>query len=71
MVHIPGRKTRVDVLNRLPVPEQNTVSTISEDCRLTDEYVFSVIADAVPAALVPRDVEKTSAEDATFQLVRS
>ena len=36
----------------------------------TEDFAYSVVREAVPAALVPKQVEIASANDPTLQLVR-
>ena len=70
ITHIPGKANRADILSRTPVPDDATTRYVTEDCVRTDDYVYSVALGAIPAALVPSDVEKASAEDETLQIVR-
>ena len=70
ITHIPGKANRADILSRTPVPDDATTGYVTEDCVRTDDYVYSVALGAIPAALVPSDVEKASAEDETLQIVR-
>ena len=70
ITHIPGKANRADILSRTPVPDDTTTRYVTEDCVRTDDYVYSVALGAIPAALVPSDVEKASAEDETLQIVR-
>ena len=58
ITHIPGKANRADILSRTPVPDDATTRYVAEDCVLTDDYVYSVALGAIPAALVPSDVEK-------------
>ena len=70
ITHIPGKANRADILSRTPVPDDATTRYVAEDCVLTDDYVYSVALGTIPAALVPSDVKKASAEDETLQIVR-
>ena len=63
--HIPGRENAADALSRLPVD-----STPDAAIKKTEEYARSIVADAIPAALAPRQVERESERDPTLQLVR-
>ena len=40
------------------------------DERNTDEFAYSLVSEAVPAALTPKQVELASAKDPTLQVVR-
>ena len=63
--HIPGGENAADALSRLPVD-----STPDAAIKKTEEYACSIVADAIPAALAPRQVERESERDPTLQLVR-
>ena len=63
--HIPGRENAADALSRLPVD-----STPDAAIKKTEEYARSIVADAIPAALAPRQVERESERDPILQLVR-
>ena len=65
LTHIPGKVNAADVLNRLPVG-----STQDEDTRETEDFAYSVASAAVPAALLPKQVETATANDPTLQRVR-
>ncbi|KAL9987021.1 hypothetical protein ACROYT_G001255 [Oculina patagonica] len=45
-------------------------STSDAAIKQTEEYARSIVADAIPAALAPRQVERESEQDPTLQLVR-
>ena len=63
--HIPGRENAADALSRLPVD-----SAPDAAIKQTDEYARIIVADAIPAALAPRQVERESERDPTLQLLR-
>ena len=65
LTHIPGKDNAADVLSRLPVG-----STQDEDTQDTQDFAYSVANAAVPAALLPKQVETASANDPTLQIVR-
>ena len=65
MIHIRGRDNAADVLSRLPVGQ-----THNEETSETEDRAYSVAIEAMPAALVPKQVEVASADDTTLQLVR-
>ena len=69
ITHIPGKANRADILSPTPVPADATTGYFTEDCVCTDDCVYSVTLGAIPAALVPSDVEKASAVDETLQIV--
>ena len=64
LTHIRGKDNTADVLSRLPIGQPQ-----DEDTKETD-FAYSVAREAVPAALVPKQVEIASANDSTLQLVR-
>ena len=63
--HIPGRENAADALSRLPVD-----SSPDAAIKQTEEYERTIVADAIPAALAPRQVERESERDSTLHLVR-
>ena len=63
--HIPGRLNSADALSRLPVGPTDEL-----DERNTEEFAYSLVSEAVPAALTPKQVELASAKDPTLQVVR-
>ena len=63
--HIPGRENAADALSRLPVHSASDPAN-----KQTEEYGRTIVADAIPAALAPRQVETESEQDPTLQLVR-
>ena len=63
--HISGRSNYADVLSRLPVDESDIDSV-----RYTEEYAYSAVTGAVPAALTAREIEQESAKDDMLTLVR-
>ena len=65
LTHIPGKDNAADVLSRLLVG-----STQDEDNQETEDFAYSVASAAVPAALLPKQVETASANDPTLQIVR-
>ena len=64
MTHIRGKDNPADVLSRLPVNASQDHET-----QATEEFAYSVAREAVPAALVPKEVEIASEKDPTLQLV--
>ena len=65
LTHIPGKDNAADVLSRLPVG-----ATQDHETQATEEFAYSVASEAVPAALVPKEVETASEKDPTLRLVR-
>ena len=63
--HIPDKENAADALSRLPVD-----SAPDAAIKQTEEYERTIVADAIPAALAPRQVERESERDPTLQLVR-
>jgi len=63
--HIPGRENAADALSRLPID-----SAPDAAIKQTEEYARTIVADAIPAALAPRQVERESERDPTVLLVR-
>ena len=64
--HIHGKENAADALSRLPV-DSAAEAAIKE----TGEYVArNIVADAIPAALTPRQIERKSKRDPTLQRVR-
>ena len=63
--HIPGRENAADALSRLPID-----SSPKAAIKQTEEYARTIVADAITAALAPRQVERESERDPTLQLVR-
>ena len=63
--HIPGKENAADALSRLPVD-----SAPHAAIKQTEEYARTMVADAIPAAIAPRQVERESERDPTLQLVR-
>ena len=61
--HIPGRENTADALSRLPV-----YSAPDAAIKQTEEYARTIVADAIPAALAPRQVERES-ERAEWQIL--
>lgn len=53
------------MLSRLPVGHTQDKDTVE-----TEDFAYSVVTGAMPAALTPKQVETASAEDPTLQLVR-
>ena len=60
--NIPGRENAADALSRLPID--------SAAIKQTEEYARTIAADAIPAALAPRQVERESERDPTLHPVR-
>ena len=65
LTHIRGKDNAADVLSRLSVGQ-----TQDESTKETEDFAHSVAREAVPAALVPKQVEIASENDPTLQLVR-
>ena len=65
LTHIRGKDNAADVLSRLPVG-----ATQDHDTQATEEFAYSIASQAVPAALVPKQVENASENDPTLRLVR-
>ena len=65
LTHIWGKDNAVDVLSRLPVGATQDYETPA-----TEEFAYSIASQAVPAALVPKQVEIASENDPTLRLVR-
>ena len=63
--NIPGRENAADTLSRLPID-----SSPDAAIKQTEEYACTIVADAIPAALAPRQVERESERDPTLDLVR-
>ena len=63
--HIPGKENAADALSRLRVD-----GAADAAIRETEEYARTIVADAMPAALTPRQIERESERDPTLQLVR-
>lgn len=63
--HIPGRENAADALSKLPVD-----SSPDAAIKQTEEYARTIAADAIPAALAPRQIERESERDPTLHLVR-
>ena len=61
LTHIPGKANAADVLSRPPVG-----STQDKDTRETEDFAYSVACAAVPAALLPKQVETATANDPTL-----
>ena len=62
--HIAGKGNYADALSRLPVEEAQV-----EDSKETEEYAWSTIVYATPAALTTRKVEEASGVDKTLEKV--
>ena len=60
LTHIRGKDNAADVLSRLPVG-----TTHDHETQATEEFAYSVVSEAVPATLVPKEVEITSEKDPT------
>jgi len=65
LIHIPGKDNTADVLSRLPVGQ-----TQNEETSETEDFAYSVAVKAMPAALMPNQVEDAEADDTILQLVR-
>ena len=63
--HIPGKLNSADGLSRLPIDGEET-----NDSKRTEDYAFSVVAEAVPAALKLEKIDELSADDNTLQAIR-
>ena len=66
LTHIRGKDNPADVLSRLPVS-----TTQDHETQATEEFAYSMVREAIPAALVPKEVEIASEKDPTLQLVRN
>lgn len=64
LTHIWGKDNAADVLSRFPAGY-----TQDEDTKEMEDFAYSVAREAVPDALVPKQVEIASANDPTLQLV--
>ena len=64
LTHIPGKDNAADVLSCLPVGHAQDKDTVG-----TEDFAYSVVTEAMPAASTPKQVETASAEDPTLQLV--
>jgi hypothetical protein len=62
--HIPGKSNTADGLSRLPIDGSDSL------CEQTEDFAFSVISEAVPAALKREDIEQASAKDNVLKLIR-
>ena len=65
LTHIQGKDNAADVLSCLPVGHAQDKDTVE-----TEDFAYSVVTEAMPTALTPKQVETASAEDPTLQLVR-
>lgn len=65
LTHIRGKDNAADVLSRLPVG-----TTHDHETQATEEFAYSVVSEAVPAALVPKEVEIASEKDPTLKMLR-
>ena len=66
--HVPGRENAedaFDALSRLPVSSASDAAV-----EKTEEYAHTIVAEGIPAALPPCQVEIESERDPTLQLVR-
>ena len=64
LTHIRGTDNAADVLSRLPVGHAQEKDTVK-----TEDFAYSVVTKAMPAASTPKQVETASAEDPTLQPV--
>lgn len=62
--HIPCRENAADPYSRLPV-----ASAPDMGIKHTEGYAHTIVADAIPAALLPLQIERESERDPTLQLV--
>lgn len=62
---IRGKDNAADILSRLLVG-----TTHDHETHATEEFVNSVVSEAVPAALVPKEVEIASEKDPTLKMLR-
>jgi hypothetical protein len=67
LTHTAGSLNQADALSRLPLPE---IEEHNDGSVTVTEYVYSVIKDAVPVALNPKQIEDESSRDDTLSLVR-
>ena len=65
LTHIQGKDNAAGVLSCLPVGHAQDKDTVE-----TEDFAYSVVTEAMPAVLTPKQVETASAEDPTPQLVR-
>lgn len=65
LTYIRGAGNVADSLSRLPL-----VTSEGDDSKDTEEFAYSVARQAMPVALVPKEVEAASADDPTLRLVR-
>jgi len=65
LTHIRGKDNAADVLSLLPVG-----TTHDHETQATEEFAYSVICEAVPAALVPKEVEIASDKEPTLKRLR-
>ena len=63
--HIKGKDNSADALSRLPIDGDIDRGDGAED------FAYSVVVEAVPAAMSPQSVEVASEQDPTLQLVRA
>jgi len=61
LTHIPGKDCAADILSHLPVG-----STQDEDTRDTEDFAYSMASAAVPATLLPKQVETATANEPTL-----
>ena len=62
---IPGKENAADALSRLPV-DSGPGAAIKQ----TEEHALTIVADAIPAALKPRQTERESEKNPTLKLAR-
>ena len=53
--YIPDKDNAADALSRLPVD-----SAADAAIKQTEEYAWTIVTDAIPAALTPRQIERES-----------
>jgi len=63
----PGKENIADALSRLSC---GTRSTNTEKRNVTEEYVRAIAAEAVPKAMLPREVEQASNDDVEMSMLR-
>ena len=59
--HIPSKENAANDLSRLPVDSADHAAI-----KQTEAYVRTMLADAMPAALTPRQIERESQRDPTL-----
>ena len=63
--HIPGKSNTADGLSRLPIDGSDAIGEHTED------FAFSVIAEAIPGAIKLQQIEQSSENDQNLKLIRN